>query len=159
MVFLLKLVHGNSTSVRQMIVEFKTYWCEYVKINKLENVRTNISKKQLIIKIQNIASKGNNQQLGKLCYTVNTDILEKYGVADLELASGLVYPVPKENGDASSVVSNSTVGNTNSIGENGSSTGENVNHPSENGNSTGENKTEQCIVQKPGNKEEPMEVE
>ena len=153
MVFLLKLVHGNSTSVRQMIVEFKTYWCEYVKINKLENVRTNISKKQLIKKIQNIASKGNNQQLGKLCYTVNTEILEKYDVPDLELASGLVYPVPKENGDTSSLKV------SNSIGENGSSTGENVKHRSENGNSTGENKTEQCIVQKPGNKEEPMEVE
>ena len=97
MVFLLKLVHGNSTSVRQMIAEFKTYWCQYVEINKLKDVRATISKKQLIKKIQNIASKGNNPQLGKLCYTVNTDILEKYGVPDLELASGLIYPVPEED--------------------------------------------------------------
>lgn len=172
MVFLLKLVHGNSTSVRQMIAEFKTYWSDYVKINELENVRSNISKKQLIKKIQNIASKGNNQQLGKLCYTVNTDILEKYGLPDLELASGLVYPIPKESGNASSLdVANSTMGNTNSVGENANSVGENANCTSENtnstdgdANSTEENKTEHCTEQKlltvaADNKEEPMEVE
>ena len=97
MVLLLKLVHGNSTSVKQMIAEFKTYWCEYVQLNNLaEVVRATISKTQLIKKIQTIATKGNNTQLGKLCYTVNSDILEKYGVADLELGSGLVYPVPKQ---------------------------------------------------------------
>lgn len=172
MVFLLKLVHGNSTSVRQMIAEFKTYWCQYVKINELQNVRSNISKKQLIKKIQNIASKGNNQQLGKLCYTVNTDILAKYGVPDLELASGLTYPVPKEKGNASSSeVFNSTVGNTFSIGENVNFTEENTNSIGKNVNSTEDNtiftrksKKEQCVVQKSiciplDNKKEPMEVD
>jgi len=96
MPLLLKLVHGNATSIGKMIQEFQTYWVEYVKINGLDNLRKTISKKQCIKKMKEIATKGPNEKLGKICYTVNVDILEKYGIADLELGCGLAYPVPKE---------------------------------------------------------------
>ena len=114
MPLLLKLVHGNATSIGKMIQEFQTYWIEYVKINGLDHLRKTISKKQCIKKMKEIATKGPNEKLGKICYTVNADVLEKYGIADLELGCGLTYPVPKET-----VLSNETK-------ENGMDSTENV---------------------------------
>ena len=114
MPLLLKLVHGNATSIGKMIQEFQTYWIEYVKINGLDHLRKTISKKQCIKKMKEIATKGPNEKLGKICYTANADVLEKYGIADLELGCGLTYPVPKET-----VLSNETK-------ENGMDSTENV---------------------------------
>jgi len=95
MPLLLTLLHGNQSGMPKMMTEFQSYWMEYTKTNQMTDIRSTISKRQLEKKIQSIASKAHNATLGKICYSVNPDVLTQYGMVGLELGSGLVYPVPK----------------------------------------------------------------
>lgn len=88
MPFLLRLVHGNSSSLTKMSVSFQRFWVDYIKQNNMK-VRSLVSKRQLEKKIQSISSRSMNNELGKICYTVKDDVLTAYELADLKLGTGL----------------------------------------------------------------------
>jgi len=89
MPFLIKIIHGSSSNVNQIMETFQQYWAQYVKNMNL-SFRSVVSKKQLRKKLQSIATRCHNKELGKICYTVNDEILEIYELKNtIKLGEGL----------------------------------------------------------------------
>ena len=93
MPFLIKFLHGNADGLKKLVPIFRSFWSHHVKLNELQ-CRSNISKRQLLKKIQEITSRNYNEKLGKVCYTVNEHILQKY---ELENKIGLNENNPVSN--------------------------------------------------------------
>ena len=86
---LIRFLHGNVSSLPTMIPKFREYWMLYAK-ECGGTVRPHISKRQLEKKIQAIASRVSNKEVGKMCYVVKDDIVNMYGLKnDLKYGEGL----------------------------------------------------------------------
>ena len=107
MPFLIRYIHGNTASAGNMNTKFREFWTKYVESNNNNNnkqdnnidaahntntptrVRAVISKRQLQTKIQTISSRSYNADLGRMCYTVNDDVIGKYNITNIRLGGGL----------------------------------------------------------------------
>jgi len=90
MPLLIRFLHGNTNGLERMNAAFREYWSRYVKQTyDSDTVRSVISKRQLERKIQTIATRVMNNELGKMCYVVNKEVIESYKINDLKLGGGL----------------------------------------------------------------------
>ncbi|VDP01278.1 unnamed protein product [Soboliphyme baturini] len=102
---LIRLVHGSPVGIEKLAAEFCEYWKQKHK-QTTENGSTNeercsnvISRRQLCLKIRDIAIREKRTDRPRVCWYVLNEVLDKYGLHDLPVENSwsYVFITPKSN--------------------------------------------------------------
>lgn len=95
MPYLIKMLHGNTNGKDRLLPEFLNFWNKPKQMLESTPKRSKISKRQLKITVQQIATWGKfpdpGPLFGKCCYYVKEEIRSKYDLGQLEVPNTWTY--------------------------------------------------------------------